>query len=118
MIDYLTKLNIKPDESAEQPCSSIISSARSSIIWENNTMNDKPLTKQEMIKIIESKGNQRTNFFNNLTEKQIDQLNRFAFGDGFIDEDDECKGAVQTLNLIILFKNKIKKQYDKKIKKF
>ena len=38
MIDYLTKLNIKPDESAEQPCSSIISSARSSIIWENNTM--------------------------------------------------------------------------------
>ena len=54
MIDYLTKLNIKPDESAEQPCSSIISSARSSIIWENNTMNDKPLTKQEMIKIIKS----------------------------------------------------------------
>ena len=40
MIDYLTKLNIKPDESAEQPCSSIISSARSSIIWENNTMNE------------------------------------------------------------------------------
>ena len=45
-------------------------------------MNDKPLTKQEMIKIIKSEGNQRTNFFNNLTEKQIDQLNRFAFGNG------------------------------------
>ena len=36
----------------------------------------------------------------------------------FKDEDDKSKGAVQTLNLIILFKNKIKKQYDKKIKKF
>ena len=44
MIDYLTKLNIKPDESAEQPCSSIISSARSSIIWENNTMKITKLT--------------------------------------------------------------------------
>lgn len=98
MIDYLTKLNIKPDESAEQPCSSIISSARSSIIWENNTMNDKPLTKQEMIKIIKSEGNQRTNFFNNLTEKQIDQLNRFAFGNDFIDEDDESKGSLKIYN--------------------
>ena len=153
MIDYLTKLNIKPDESAEHPCSSIISSAQSSIIWENNTMNkpkylkvdltkeeifeiiqavhldeksdkdlinaikvlqiklnenlkiknynldnEKPLTKQEMIKIIESKGNQRTNFFNNLTKKQIDQLNRFAFGDDFIDEDDESKGSLKQYN--------------------
>jgi len=59
MIDYLTKLNIKPDESAEHPCSSIISSARSSIIWENNTMN-KPktlkvsLTKEEIFEIIQA----------------------------------------------------------------
>ena len=62
------------------------------------TMNDKPLTKQEMIKIIKSEGNQRTNFFNNLTEKQIDQLNRFAFGNDFIDEDDESKGSLKKYN--------------------
>ena len=61
-------------------------------------MNEKPLTKQEMIKIIKSKGNQRTNFFNNLTKKQIDQLNRFAFGNDFIDEDDESKGSLKKYN--------------------
>ena len=62
MIDYLTKLNIKPDESAEQPCSSIISSARSSIIWENNTMkntttNDSTLEDWALYKYISNNKN-------------------------------------------------------------
>tara|TARA_B100000519_G_scaffold881_1_gene883 strand:+ start:108 stop:539 length:432 start_codon:yes stop_codon:yes gene_type:complete len=104
MIDYLTKLNIKPDESAEHPCSSIISSARSSIIWENNTMKNN----NEDIKTIK-------HYFNQIGVKceeftSYDDLTRTFVGYNFFNTNDDVMN-----NLFISLPNSFTNNIDKEL---
>jgi len=111
MIDYLTKLNIKPDESAEQLTSlSYVSihkrSARSSIIWENNTMNK---IKYYELKSVGCHINEKGYTYPTLKDGEIDLSNPFHIED--IEENEwfntlskKDKAIVETIISILIKK--------------